>query len=71
MTDDPIRAALERAAARMRAIPLRVTGPATHPDMRFAAKAVEIAEAMRAECLRALWEDAAAVERAAREAGDD
>jgi hypothetical protein len=49
----------ERASARIRAIPLYASGPEWHPDMRVAQKVVEIAEMMRAECLRIIEQEAA------------
>lgn len=48
------RVALDEAEARIRAISIDVTGPESHPDRRFAEKAVQIAEAMRQECIKAL-----------------
>ena len=51
--------AADRAAGRIRAIPLHAEGPDWHPDMRVARKAIEIAEAMRTECLRILAEEVA------------
>lgn len=48
------RVALEEAEARIRAISLTIIGGEGTPDHRFAQRAVEIAEAMRAECIAAL-----------------
>lgn len=43
-------------ADRIRAIPVSVTGPDGHPDLRIARICAEAAEAMRSACLRIVEE---------------
>jgi hypothetical protein len=45
---------IKELEARMRAIPVAMTGPEGHPDLRVAKLMVEAAEAMREACINTL-----------------
>jgi hypothetical protein len=46
---------MQELASKMRAIPLSVTGPEGHPDMRVAELMIRAAEAMREACISVLF----------------